>query len=127
MAEMTRDEFLKLATLYLLPSDIHREDGGPFFCPECAMIEGYLSYFPQLRQQMMIRYIAYDKPRQPLAEIAGPENQGCPALVIAGPQRASWGRPAGQVWLIDDPKQIMSCISTYVGVGHRLPPRPVSI
>jgi len=69
-------------TLFLLEKDFTDGDSGPFYCPESALNEGVLSYYPQLREQLDIRYVGFAKPRFPLVELLGEANQGCPVLVI---------------------------------------------
>lgn len=70
--------------LFLLPpgfADLS-QGSGPFFCVDCSTVEGILSYFPQLRQQIDVHYIAFPKPRMPLVELLGDAHQNCPTLVV---------------------------------------------
>lgn len=70
--------------LFLLKPDF--DDGGEkWFCPGCAQVEGMLSFFPQLREKLDIKYIDFPRPRPAVVELVGPDNQGCPVLVLAGP------------------------------------------
>lgn len=71
--------------LFLLTANFHdaSQGPGPFFCRDCATIEGVLSYFPILRERLQVRYIPFDKPREWLVELLGEEHQNCPTLVVA--------------------------------------------
>lgn len=71
--------------LFLLPPAFaDRSQGpGPFFCQDCATIEGLLSYFPILRERIQVRYIEFDKPREWLVDLLGEAHQNCPTLVAA--------------------------------------------
>ena len=64
-----------------------------YFCPGSAQVEGVLSFYPKLREQVDVRYIAYPRPRAEVVALLGPQNQGAPALVLADAARAK-GAPA---------------------------------
>jgi hypothetical protein len=57
-------------------------DNTKYYCPDCAFLEGVLSYYPQLREQLDIRYIDFPKPRKEIVELVGEEFQGCPNLIL---------------------------------------------
>lgn len=57
-------------------------DNKQYYCPDCAFLEGVLSYYPELRAQLDIRYIDFPKPRKEIVELVGEEYQGCPNLVL---------------------------------------------
>lgn len=69
-------------TLYLLPMGFDK-DGQPRFCPDCAMMEGYLAAYPQLREKLDIVRVDYARPRRPLVERLGEEHQNAPTLILA--------------------------------------------
>lgn len=79
---MTRD------IVFLLKPDFSDRMHGqqPFFCPDSALVEGLLSFYPRLREQLDIHYVDFPRPRQAIVELLGEENQGCPVLVIADPR-----------------------------------------
>ena len=54
-----------------------------YYCPHCAMVEGVLAYYPDLRKSIEVIYIDFPRPRKLLVELVGEENQGCPNLVIS--------------------------------------------
>ncbi len=71
--------------LFLLKADFsdpNRADGKLYFCPECTPIEGLLSYYPSLRDELEIIYVDYVRPRKMIVELLGEANQSCPVLVF---------------------------------------------
>lgn len=79
---MTRD------TLFLLKHDF--ADGpGRYYCPECAQVNGALSYYPALRHALDVRYADFQRPRAEIVALIGEENQSCPVLVLAQPPATS--------------------------------------
>ena len=72
-------------SLYLLPSsfqDLALHNQENYFCPSCAMVEGFLSYFPQVREQIAIEYVDFQRPRKALVERLGEARQSCPVLIL---------------------------------------------
>jgi hypothetical protein len=69
--------------LYLLKANFPDGPGLPYFCPDCAQITGVLAYFPQLRYHLDVRYLDFPRPRTEIIDLIGPENQGCPVLILA--------------------------------------------
>ena len=55
---------------------------GPFFCPDCAAVEGFLKYAPEIESHLDIRRIDFPRPRKEIIERIGAMNQGCPVLVL---------------------------------------------
>jgi hypothetical protein len=37
--------------LFLLKPGFYDDKGGPFFCPNCAAVEGFLKYAPEVESQ----------------------------------------------------------------------------
>ncbi|RMF94933.1 MAG: DUF3088 domain-containing protein [Candidatus Schekmanbacteria bacterium] len=68
--------------LFLLKPGFFDGSEGPFFCPDCAMVEGFLAYMPQIGDEVEIRRIDFKKPRKEIVELLGEENQGCPVLIL---------------------------------------------
>jgi len=70
------------STLFLLPAGF--EDGGKRqFCPECAEIWGYLTYFPEVKDALDIRYEKLAHPRDEPVALLGAGKWNCPTLVLA--------------------------------------------
>ena len=108
--------------LYLLKPDFIA-DGAKVFCSECAMVEGMLSFYPQLRSRLDVKYIAYAKPRPEIVSELGAEHQSSPCLVVADPQRAA--RLAPKVVLqtsngksfVNDPHLVCNYLAATLGTG----------
>ena len=81
-------------TLYLLPMGFDKE-GRQCFCPDCAMMEGYLAAYPQLREALDIVRVDYARPRTVLVERLGEEHQNAPTLILA--QAAPDAGPHGEI------------------------------
>lgn len=62
--------------------DINRNADAKYFCPPCALIEGVLSFYPQLRNELEVTYVDFMRPRPAIVDLIGEENQGCPVLVL---------------------------------------------
>jgi hypothetical protein len=59
------------------------DDGGTlYFCPYCAQVVGFLTYFPQVRDTLEIRELEFPRPRKPIVDLVGEANQGMPLLVL---------------------------------------------
>ena len=71
-------------TLYLLRTSFEK-DGDRRFCPDCAMMEGYLAAFPRLREALEIVYLDYARPRAALVDRLGEPHQNAPTLILAEP------------------------------------------
>ncbi|HJV43164.1 DUF3088 family protein [Caulobacter sp.] len=71
-------------TLYLLNTSFEK-DGALRFCPDCAMMEGYLATFPQLRDMLDIVRVDYPRPRPALVDRLGEAHQNAPTLILAAP------------------------------------------
>jgi hypothetical protein len=56
---------------------------GPLYCSDSAPVEGVLSFFPQLRQLVDIHYLEFPRPREPLVNALGEQNQSLPVLILA--------------------------------------------
>jgi len=71
-------------TLYLLAMGFEKE-GQLRFCPDCAMMEGYLAAYPRLWDLLDIVRVDYARPRAPLVERLGEDHQNAPTLILAEP------------------------------------------
>ena len=70
--------------LLLLNPDWRDDEGGPWFCPAGAFIEGVLAFYPALRDQLDIVYLDHARPRLPVIDLVGEDHQSCPILVLDG-------------------------------------------
>jgi len=68
--------------LFMLNPWVEENNQGPFYCPDCGVVEGFFAYSPEVRDKIEIIWVDYEKPRQKVIECLGEENQGCPVLVL---------------------------------------------
>lgn len=110
--------------LYLLKPDFAAEEGVRQFCSECAMVEGMLSFYPQLRQAVDVRYIGFTRPRPEIVAELGPEHQSSPCLVVADPARAAKAAPfvklgtSNGTAFLNDPLQVCEYLAQVYGTGQ---------
>lgn len=69
--------------LYLLRPNFTDAGQGPFFCGECVVVEGMLSFYPELRSAVDVHYVDFPRPRPPIVAELGPAQQSAPVLVLA--------------------------------------------
>ena len=114
---MTKDK------LFLLKPDFMDAEEGPFYCPESAPIEGLLSYYPQLREELEVQYLDFARPRQAIIKEIGAENQGMPVIVLGTVRFPAGGfetREAHGKQFITGDKEICSYLSMAyrIGIAH---------
>ncbi len=68
--------------LFLLKPGFEVGDGKNYYCPHSAQVEGVLAFYPRLRLEMDITYLKFGRPRQPIVDLIGAENQSAPVLVV---------------------------------------------
>ncbi len=73
---------MKKPVLFLLKPGFYDDKGGPFFCPGCAAVEGFLKYAPEVESRFEVQRIDFPRPRKEIIEWIGALNQGCPVLVL---------------------------------------------
>lgn len=58
-------------------------DGGkPWFCPYSAEVIGFLAYYPEVRDTLVIDELDFARPRRALVELLGEDLQSAPMLVL---------------------------------------------
>lgn len=72
-------------TLFLLKEAFVDGGGQPYFCPDCATVNGVLSYFPALRHDLDVRYVDFQRPRSEIVALLDEAHQGCPVLILSKP------------------------------------------
>jgi hypothetical protein len=70
--------------LFLLRPD-WTDQGRTWFCPACATVEGFLGYYPAVRDQIEVVYVSYERPRASIVALLGEAHQNAPMLVLAEP------------------------------------------
>jgi hypothetical protein len=94
--------------LFLLKPDFHdanRDPNQKYFCPDCAFVEGLLSYYPRLRDEIEVTYVDFARPRKVLVDLLGEANQSCPVLILEDGS------------FINEPNLIYDHITAFHGVG----------
>lgn len=71
---------------------------GTWFCRDCATMEGVLLANPDWAKVIDVRRLPFPRPRQPVIDLIGEENQSMPALVLADAEKA----PDGAKWAFVD-------------------------
>jgi hypothetical protein len=102
--------------LFLLAPGFEK-DGIPSFCGPCAMVEGFLGYFPQVRETLEIVYYPFPRPRAAIVDLVGEANQSMPVLVLAGPSDHPDVQQVNGNWFVIDPKPICR----FLAERHGLP------
>ncbi|MFN4185310.1 MAG: DUF3088 domain-containing protein [Hyphomonas sp.] len=71
--------------LFLLKPGFQDPDlpGQDFYCWHCALMEGVLASFPEIRPELDVRRIAFARPREDVIALIGAANQTLPVLVLA--------------------------------------------
>lgn len=106
--------------LYLLRPNFTDKGDGPFFCSECALVEGMLSFYPQLRERIDVSYVDFVRPRPAIVGELGAEHQSAPVLVLAStpaklPATVNVKRSNGKAF-IDNEHEICN----YLAAAHQL-------
>jgi hypothetical protein len=110
-------------TLYLLPMGFSK-DGAQRFCPDCAMMEGYLAAYPQLRDRLDIVRVDYARPRPALVERLGEDHQNAPTLILgeAAPDLGPYGeiQSANGLSFLTDARPITRWLADRYGLAAPL-------
>jgi hypothetical protein len=59
------------------------DNGASYFCPFCAQVIGFLTYFPHVQGTLNIVELDFPRPRKQLVDLLGETNQVMPLLVLA--------------------------------------------
>lgn len=70
--------------LFLMKPGFTNAGMGPFYCGDSVSVEGFLSFFPELRGKIDVAYVEFPRPRRPIADLLGDENQSIPVLILDG-------------------------------------------
>ena len=96
-----------------------REDGqGPYYCPACAVVEGFFHYSPAVREKIEIVYVDFPRPRDAIVALLGAEHQDCPVLVLGERPPDEMGAKQSLFtgkWFLDDGLAICRYLGTIYG------------
>lgn len=97
-------------------------NGILYYCPDCAIVEGILSYYPEIRKKLDIIYVDFETPRMQIVALVGEENQGSPVLVISKEEDhnvdISYFTRYGNVLFINSTALIAKFLSEKFSVGR---------
>ena len=55
-------------TLFMLTPWME-EEAGPFYCPDCGVVEGFFYYSPKVREVIDIVHVDFPRPRNQIVEM----------------------------------------------------------
>ena len=106
-------------TLFMLNPWMEGEE-GPYYCPDCGVVEGFLYYTPEIREKIEIISVEFARPRDEIVGMIGLENQSSPVLVLDDvadpPEYAQHSMSTGK-WFINDALALCNFLAeSYGGV-----------
>lgn len=99
--------------LFLIRPDTHPGRAEGWYCPDCAIVQGALAYYPQLREALDIRLVDFPRPRAAIVALVGADYQDCPLLLLdpsQGPPEAPVVN--GYRVLTENTKRILDTLAT---------------
>lgn len=114
-----------MAKLFLLKPDFtdsnNDNEGKLYFCPDCAIFEGVIKYYPQLEKMIEIHRVDFKRPRPELIDLIGIENQSCPVLVIDKTEESStdtsYFTSSGNKLFVNSQELIARYLTEKFGIG----------
>jgi Protein of unknown function (DUF3088). len=103
---MAKDHIFLIAPGFTDP----KRDDGPFICPFCNQVEGLLASFPDLAGKLEVTRLPFPRPRQPVIELIGEENQSLPVLVL-GDDPPPDAKEANGRRFVNDTARILALLS----------------
>ena len=103
--------------LFLLDPESVKTEGKARYCPDCALVAGYLRFYPAVEKALSVRFVAPPRPRKEIVALLGEEHQGAPVLVLDRDSELAPGIACNEIngyRFIDDPKTILA----YLGQQH---------
>ena len=108
--------------LFILRPGFFSGDEGPLYCGDSVAVEGLLSFFPQLRNDVDVEYIDAPRPRNEIVELIGETNQSAPVIVLGHGQTVKDSsvdvRDHNGMRFINAPDDIRRYLSSQYGVAH---------
>ena len=104
--------------LFLINPHWTDAEGGPWFCPAGAVIEGVLAFYPDLKAQLDVTRLDFPRPRPRVIEAVGEDHQSCPILVLDGEldwPEAQTSEATGRRFLQD--QAIIPYLAARYGIG----------
>ncbi len=111
--------------LFVLPASFEDKEanhGVKYFCTDCALVLGFLSYFPDIKKHIEIEEIPFGKPRKAIVNLLGEAHQSCPVLVLDDKELDLFPgiviHQEGDKHFINDPKHITLYLADKYKVSH---------
>jgi len=98
------------------------QPGPLFFCPYSNQIEGLLATYPEVAAKVELIRLSFPKPRHPVVDLLGEENQSLPVLILgddAGPAPEDAAVTPEGLRYISNTRRILETLSERYGI-----PRP---
>lgn len=73
---------MKKPVLVLIRPNSRPDRPEGWYCPDCALVEGVLAYYPELRTALHIVHVDFPRPRAALVAMVGENVQDCPCLLV---------------------------------------------
>lgn len=102
----TKDQIFLIAPGFTDP----KRDDGPFVCTYCNQVEGLLASFPALAEKIEVTRLPFPRPRQPVIDLIGEDNQGLPVLVF-GDNPPGDALEANGRHFVSDTKRILALLA----------------
>lgn len=109
--------------LFVLDAHSVTNNNKPGYCPDCALVQGYLGYYPEVMERIEISILPPPRPRTAIVNLLGEDNQGAPVLVLAPsskPSAAIAVKTANGHRFINDPQTILNYLGENCGGGMSL-------
>ncbi len=112
---MSQDHLILIQPGFVRPG---RAPEARFACPDCNVLEGLLATAPAgAAAQLKVSRVPFERPRQAVIELLGPDNQGLPVLVLGDqhPVPADAQRHEGRAF-VNDVQQISRLLAERHGL-----------
>jgi len=84
-----------------------------FYCKDCMTVEGVLAAFPERAANIEVVRVPWPRPRGPVVEALGEENQNLPALV--------WENHDGSIGFANEIEPLLAALAGCHGFPERHP------
>lgn len=111
---------MKKPILFLIRANSRADRPEGWYCPDCALVEGVLNYYPQLRTAIDVRHVDFARPRSVIVDEIGEAYQDCPCLLL-DPGIGPSDLPLVNGWRVvsENTKRLLDTLPLLAeGVGH---------
>ena len=95
-----------------------KQPGKRFFCPYSNQVEGVLASHPELAARIEVTRLPFPRPRQPVIDLVGEENQSLPLLILGdeAPAPEDAGTSASGLRFLNDTRRILESLAERHGI-----------